>query len=290
MELIDMREPLHLESPAKVNLRLEILKKREDGYHELRTVLQKISLHDTLCFSLKKGKGISITTEHPNLPVGKNNLVYKAVQSMLKVSCYQGGVHGEIEKRIPIGAGLGGGSSNAATTLRALNQLLKLNLPQKELMGMGLEIGADVPFFFLKGAAIGSGIGERLKKKELPTLWYVLIYPNFEVSTRWAYQNFVLTNLQFHFNLHKFLKTPEGISSVLFNHLEEVVSRKYPQIGIMKNILFSVGALSALMTGSGPTVFGLFQDDKSATGAYEKIKKLVARRGWTVFKAHSMTA
>jgi 4-diphosphocytidyl-2-C-methyl-D-erythritol kinase len=209
---------------------------------------------------------------------------------MLKVSCYQGGVHVEIEKRIPIGAGLGGGSSNAATTLGALNQLLKLNLPQKELMGMGLEIGADVPFFFLKGAAIGSGIGERLKKKELPTLWYVLIYPNFEVSTRWAYQNFVLTNQEFHFNLHKFLKTPEGISSVLFNHLEEVVSRKYPQIGIMKNILFSVGALSALMTGSGPTVFGLFQDDKSATGAYEKIKKLVARRGWTVFKAHSMTA
>jgi len=290
MGLIDMREPLHLESPAKVNLRLEIMKKREDGYHELRTVLQKISLHDTLCFSLKKGKGISITTEHPNLPVGKNNLVYKAVQSMLKVSCYQGGVHVEIEKRIPIGAGLGGGSSNAATTLGALNQLLKLNLPQKELMGMGLEIGADVPFFFLKGAAIGSGIGERLKKEELPTLWYVLIYPNFEVSTRWAYQNFVLTNQQFHFNLHKFLKTPEGISSVLFNHLEEVVSRKYPQIDIMKNILFSVGALSALMTGSGPTVFGLFQDDKSATGAYEKIKKLVARRGWAVFKAHSMTA
>ena len=100
----------------------------------------------------------------------------------------------------------------------------------------------------------------------------------------------MLTNQQFHFNLHKFLKTPEGISSILFNHLEEVVSRKYPQIGIMKNILFSVGALSALMTGSGPTVFGLFQDDKSATGAYEKIKKLVARRGWAVFKAHSMTA
>jgi 4-diphosphocytidyl-2-C-methyl-D-erythritol kinase len=137
---------------------------------------------------------------------------------------------------------------------------------------------------------MGSGIGERLKKVELPALWFVLIYPNFEVSTRWAYQNFVLTNQQFHFNLHKFLKTPEGISNLLFNHLEEVVSRKYPQIGIMKNILFSVGALSALMTGSGPTVFGLFQDDKSATGAYEKIKKLVARRGWTVFKARSMTA
>jgi len=155
---------------------------------------------------------------------------------------------------------------------------------------MGLEIGADLPFFFLRGAAIGSGIGERLKKEELPNLWYVLIYPNFEVSTRWAYQNFVLTNQQFHFNLHKFLKSPEGISRILLNHLEEVVSKKYPQIGIMEKILFSAGALGALMTGSGPTVFGLFQDDKSATGAYAKIKKSVGRRGWVVFKAHSITA
>ena len=285
-----MKELLRLKSPAKVNLRLEILKKRKDGYHELRTVLQKISLHDTLSFYLKKEKGISITTGHPNLPVGKNNLVYKAAQSILKASDYQEGVHIEIKKQIPLGAGLGGGSSNAAATLKALNQLFKLNLPQKELMKMGLEIGADVPFFILEGAAIGLGIGEQLKKKELPSLWYVLIYPNFEVSTGWAYQNFVLTNQQFRFNLHKFLKTPEGISHILFNHLEEVISRKYPQIAIMKQILVSVGTLGALMTGSGPTVFGLFKDEKSSMRAYEKIKGRVARRGWIVFKAHSIPA
>ena len=283
-----MTETLHLESPAKVNLRLEILNKREDGYHELRTVFQKISLHDTLHFSLKKEKEISIATDHPNLPVGKTNLVYQAAQSMLKASDYQGGVHIEIKKQIPLGAGLGGGSSNAATTLKALNQLLKKSLSKRKLMEMGLEIGADVPFFIWEGAAIGSGIGEKLKKVTLPDLQYVLIYPNFEVSTRWAYQNFVLTNQRIHFNLHKFLKTPEGISSILFNHLEEVVSRKYPQIEVMKNSLLSKGALGALMTGSGPTVFGLFQDDKSATGAYEKIKKMVARRGWVVFKTYSI--
>jgi len=283
-----MTETLHLESPAKVNLRLEILNKRKDGYHELRTVFQKISLHDTLHFSLKKEKGISIATDHPNLPVGKTNLVYQAAQSMLKASDYQGGVHIEIKKQIPLGAGLGGGSSNAATTLKALNQLLKKSLSKRKLMEMGLKIGADVPFFIWEGAAIGSGIGEKLKKVTLPDLQYVLIYPNFEVSTRWAYQNFVLTNQRIHFNLHKFLKTPEGISSILFNHLEEVVSRKYPQIEVMKNSLLSRGALGALMTGSGPTVFGLFQDDKSATGAYEKIKKMVARRGWVVFKTYSI--
>jgi 4-diphosphocytidyl-2-C-methyl-D-erythritol kinase len=289
MNLIDMTETLHLESPAKVNLRLEILKRREDGYHELRTLLQKISLHDTLHFSLKKEKGVSINTDHPKLPIGKDNLVYKAAQSMLKVSDYKGGVCIEIEKRIPLGAGLGGGSSNAATTLKAMNQLLKSNLSKKELMEMGLEIGADVPFFFLEGAAIGLGIGEQLKKKELPILWYVLIYPNFEVSTRWAYQNFVLTNQQFHFNLHKFLRTPEGISRILLNHLEEVVSEKYPQISIMKKILLSAGALGTLMTGSGPTVFGLFPEGKSAAGAYEKIRKLVGRKGWVVFNTHSIT-
>jgi 4-diphosphocytidyl-2-C-methyl-D-erythritol kinase len=283
-----MTDLLLLESPAKVNLRLEILKKRRDGYHELMTILQKISLHDILHFSLKKEKGISITTGHPDLSVGKTNLAYRAAQSILKRSDYKGGVSIQIEKRIPLGAGLGGGSSNAATTMRALNQLLKLNLSTKRLMEMGLEIGADVPFFFLKGAAVGSGIGERLRRIQLPPLWYVLVYPNFEVSTRWAYQNFVLTNHRIRFNLHKLQRTPEGISRILFNHLEEVVSRKYPQIAIMKKVLFSAGALSALMTGSGPAVFGLFPQEKSAAGAYVKIKKLVSRRGWIVFRAYSV--
>src|SRR4030042_5296026 len=128
-----MTNTLHLESPAKVNLRVEILKKREGGYHELRTLLQKISLHDTLHSSLKREKGISITTDHPHLPVGRTNLVYKAAQSMLRNFDYQGGIDIRIDKRIPLGAGLGGGSSNAATTLKAMNQLLKLNLPQKRL-------------------------------------------------------------------------------------------------------------------------------------------------------------
>jgi 4-diphosphocytidyl-2-C-methyl-D-erythritol kinase len=285
-----MTDTFHLKSPAKVNLRLEILKKREDGYHELRTILQKINLHDLLHFSLKKERGISIKTNHPNLPVGKRNLVYQAVQSILKKSDYKGGVLIEIEKRIPLGAGLGGGSSNAATTLKAMNQLLKINLPKKELMAMGLEIGADVPFFFLEGAAIASGIGERLKKIELPWLWFVLIYPNFEVSTRWAYQNFILTKRRFHFNLHELLRTPKEISNLLWNDLEEVVSRECPQIGVMKKMLYSAGALGALMTGSGPTVFGVFSEEGGASEAYKKVKKMVRGRGWSVLNAYSIPA
>jgi len=283
-----MNDSISLESPAKVNLRLEILEKREDGYHELRTIFQKISLHDTLHFSLRNRRGVSIAADHPKLPVGKNNLVYKAAQSMLKGSGYKGGVDIEILKRIPLGAGLGGGSSNAAATLRALNHLLGMGLPTKELMAMGLGIGADVPFFFFKGAAIGSGIGERLKKVELPHLWYVLIYPNFEVSTRWAYQNLVLTNQQFHLNLRGLLKTPWGVSHILLNHLEAVVSKKYPEINLMKETLVSAGALGALMTGSGPTVFGLFNKESGSTAAYKKIKRMAEKKGWAVFRAHSL--
>jgi 4-diphosphocytidyl-2-C-methyl-D-erythritol kinase len=279
-----------LQSPAKVNLRLEILKRREDGYHELRTVFQKIDLHDTLHFSLRNEKGISIKADHPKLPLGKKNLVYKAAQSMFKVSGYRGGVHIEIEKKIPLGAGLGGGSSNAAATLTALNKLLEMRLSQRELMEMGLGLGADVPFFFLKGAAIGLGVGERLKRQKLPNLWYVLIYPNFEVSTRWAYQNFVLTKRRFHFKFHKLLKRPEEISSLLWNDLEGPVSKEYPEIGVMKRMLYSAGALGALMTGSGPTVFGIFSEKGDASKAYKKVKHMLRERVWRVLKAQSIIA
>jgi 4-diphosphocytidyl-2-C-methyl-D-erythritol kinase len=283
-----MVKALRLISPGKVNLRLEILRKREDGYHELRTLMQRISLSDTLSVSLKKEKGISISTDHPGLPTGRRNLVYRAAQMILKKSEYKGGLHIDIRKEIPLGAGLGGGSSNAATTLEALNRLLAIGLSTKELMKMGLGIGADVPFFFLRGAAVASGIGERLKKIKLPALWYVLINPNFEVSTRWAYQNFVLTKRHFHFNLQGLVKTPEGISRLLWNDLEGAVSHKYPQIEGMKKMLLSAGALGALMTGSGPTVFGVFSGKLEAEKAFEKLEHEVGRRGWIILKTHSL--
>lgn len=319
-----MADTLHLESPAKVNLRLEILKKREDGYHEIRTIFQKISLHDTLHFSLKRSRGIRITTDHPGLPTGKRNLAYQAVRSMLERLDYKGGVDVAIEKRIPLGAGLGGGSSNAATALKALNELLKMNLSRKELTETGAKIGADVPFFLFEGHAIGSGIGERLRKITLPTLWYILIHPDFEVSTRWAYQNFVLTHsaapsppfegevkkrrsgstlskpqhlywgvegltkTKYHFNLHGLLKSPNGVVRLLQNDLEGVVSTKHPEIALMKGMLISVGAMGAMMTGSGPTVFGLFPGEKKATEAYQQLKRKVRGRGWEVIQVHSM--
>jgi 4-diphosphocytidyl-2-C-methyl-D-erythritol kinase len=283
-----MAKALQLKSPAKVNLRLDVLKRRDDGYHEIRTIFQKISLYDTLSVSLKKEKGISITTDHPDLPVGKKNLVYRAAQVILKKSDYEGGLRIHILKKIPLGAGLGGGSSNAATILKALNQLLELHLPMKELMKMGLSIGADVPFFFLKGAAMATGIGEKLKTIELQDLWYVLINPKFQVSTRWAYQNFMLTKRHFHFNLQRLGRTPEGISRLLWNDLEGVVSKKYHEIKVMKQMLLSSGALGTLMTGSGPTVFGVFSIRKDAEKAFEKLRHKVKERGWMILMAHSL--
>ncbi len=280
---------LLLESPAKINLRLEILRRREDGYHEIRTIFQKISLSDKLLFTLKKKKGISITTNQPNLPVGRRNLVYRAAQLIIERTGFQGGIYIQIEKKIPLGAGLGGGSSNAATTLRALNHLLEANLSEKELMGMGKEIGADVPFFFLKGAAIGSGIGEKLKEVRLPDLWYILIYPNFEVSTAWAYRNYVLTKKKFQINLHQLPKSPKEVSKILWNDLEEVVSRKFPQILRMKEVLYAVGAEGALMTGSGPTVFGVFSKEGGAREAFKKLKPIAKGKGWLVLNVHNLS-
>jgi len=283
-----MIEPITLKSPAKINLMLEILKRREDGYHEIRTLFQKISLHDTLHISLKRGKGVCIRTDDPNLPTGRKNLVFQAVRTMLEKSGYQGGVEVLIEKKIPIGAGLGGGSSNAAAALKALNELLNLNLCKKELMAAGAQIGADVPFFLFEGAAFGSGIGERLRKITLPRFWYLLINPDFEVSTRWAYQNFVLTKTKYHFNLHGLLKSSRGLSGLLYNDLEGAVSAKYQEIALMKEMLLSSGARGALMTGSGPTVFGLFSGERKATEAFKQLEEKVRGRGWRIFQAHSI--
>ena len=285
-----MRGILRLESHAKVNLRLEILRKREDGYHDLRSIFQKISLCDTVSVSLTQDKAITVTSDHPDLPCGPRNLAYRAARAMLNEAGRGNGIRIEIEKRIPLGAGLGGGSSNAATTLMALNQLLGAGFSRKELKAIGLTIGADVPFFLMDGAALVYGIGERLRRIELPQLWFVLIYPNFEVSTRWAYEHVVLTKRQIDINLRRFVSSAKDISRILMNDLEEVVSRRYSQIRDMKKVLESAGARGALMTGSGPTVFGVFSTKGEAEEGYRKVRGVVKRKGWLVLRSQSLAS
>jgi 4-diphosphocytidyl-2-C-methyl-D-erythritol kinase len=283
-----MKKNLTAYSPAKVNLMLRIVGKREDGYHEIRTIFQKISLHDTLRFALRKEPGIVIRTNDPNLPTGNGNLIHRAASALLQRSAHRGGVSVTLLKKIPVGAGLGGGSSNAATALKALNHLLSLNLKPRELARFGLRVGADVPFFLMEGSALGTGIGDRLKKIVLPDLWYVLINPGFEVSTAWAYKNHVLTKGRNDYNILKFPRIPEEVPGFLWNDLEAVVCRAHPEVAVAKEILLSKGATGALMTGSGPTVFGIFRDEGGASKAFKKIKTKVTGKGWIVLKAHSV--
>lgn len=283
-----MEQTVFIEAPAKVNLRLEVLRERPDGYHEIRTIFQKISLSDTLRLSLRPRRGIRIRTDHPTLATGEQNLVYRAVKAFLKVTRIDIGVEIYLHKEIPVGAGLGGGSSDAAAGLEGLNRLLKTRLTRKRLMEIGRELGADVPFFLFDGSAIGRGIGDRLRKIELPPFHYVLIYPNFEVSTKWAYENLVLTKKRNRINLQWLLKSEERIPDLLFNDLERVVSQKYSEINLMKEMLLTAGARGALMTGSGPTVFGLFDGARDAREGFESLKRPVKAKGWRIFLAHSL--
>lgn len=279
---------IELLSPAKVNLRLEVLRRRGDGYHEIRTILQRISLSDRLSISLKREKGISVITDSPRLPVDEGNLAYRAASSLLEEAEARVGVEVHIQKRIPISSGLGGGSSNAASTLMGLNRILKLNFSKGRLMEIGARIGADIPFFMLERTAMATGIGEKLEPLEIrPSIWLVLVNPGWEVSTRWAYEglNFKLTKRPIHIKLPPFFSDIGQVAHILHNDLESVTIPAYPEIDGMKAELLSQGAMGSLMTGSGPTVFGLFPHNNEAESAYRKLNAKYGERRWTVYQA-----
>ena len=282
---------IELLSPAKVNLRLEVLKKRADGYHEIRTLVQRISLSDKLRISLKEDEGISVTTDSPRLPIGEENLAYRAASSLLEEAQTRAGIGLHIQKEIPISSGLGGGSSNAATILMGLNRILKLNFSKDQLMEIGTRIGADVPFFIFERTAIATGIGEKLQPAKIrPSIWLVLVNPSWEVSTRWAYEglNFELTKRAIHITLPAFFRDIGHVASILHNDLETVTIAAYPEIDGIKRELVSHGAAGSLMAGSGPTVFGLFPHKKGAQGAYRQLKAQYAERGWGVYLAKTI--
>jgi 4-diphosphocytidyl-2-C-methyl-D-erythritol kinase len=282
---------IELLSPAKVNLRLEVLEKRPDGYHEIRALVQRISLSDKLRISLKENEGISVTTDSPHLPIGEENLAYRAASSLLEAAQMRAGIGLHIQKEIPISSGLGGGSSNAATILMGLNRILKLNFSKEQLMEIGTRIGADVPFFILEGTAIATGIGEKLQPVEIRrSIWLVLVNPSWEVSTRWAYEglNFKLTKRSIHITLPAFFHDIGHVASILHNDLETITIAAYPEIDGIKRELVSHGAAGSLMTGSGPTVFGLFPQKRDAQGAYRRLKAQYAERGWGVYLAKTI--
>ncbi|HAO93397.1 MAG: 4-(cytidine 5'-diphospho)-2-C-methyl-D-erythritol kinase [Deltaproteobacteria bacterium GWB2_55_19] len=267
---------LTLSSPAKVNLFLKVLRKRSDGYHDIATLMQAVSLYDRVSVETGEGEGVTLWCSDPMLPDGSSNLAYRAADLYLKTTGVRKKVSIRIEKNIPVGAGLGGGSSNAATVLKALDELEGGRLGHERLLELSASLGSDCPFFISGKPAYAEGRGERLKPVDLPKFAYILINPGFQVSTAWAYSNLDLTkNCEDNILTHSG-KTPakaEDLKTLLVNDLEEVTLREYPVILGIKNALVESGAIASLMSGSGPTVFGVFNDRRGAEAALTPLRK-----------------
>jgi 4-diphosphocytidyl-2-C-methyl-D-erythritol kinase len=273
-------------SPAKVNLHLKILRKREDGYHDLATLMQRISLSDEMTFKTID-RGIILRCPGSPLLENPHNIAYRAAKALIDKTAWPHGIEITLKKNIPIAAGLGGGSSNAATTLLAVNELMGLPLKPEELMELGAQQGADVPFFIYKRTAWAYGIGDRLEDAPgIPPLFFLLINPGFELSTKTVYEklNFTLTKQTIHYSIPRFLNVQDVVKG-LHNDLEEVSIKLSPIIGKLKSLLLSHGALGALMSGSGPTVFGIFNSEQETIQAENALREV---GGWTLLGAHSL--
>jgi len=257
---------IFLKAYAKINIGLNIISTRQDGYHNIETILQQIDLFDEIVIRKNSGYQISIRSDNRKVPENKGNICYDAVKLIQQVSGIKEGVAIEIRKRIPIGSGLGGGSSNAASVLIGLQQLWHLQLTKEDLHELALKLGADVPFFLVGGTALATGIGEKLKPIDAPFNSYcVIIYPNIEISTTWVYKNFnfSLTKTKksiklSHIFFHRFHIS--NLKNVINNDLEEVVFQQYPILKEIKQLLYRKGAFFACMSGSGSTIYGLFKN------------------------------
>jgi 4-diphosphocytidyl-2-C-methyl-D-erythritol kinase len=252
-------------APAKVNLLLKITGQRVDGYHELVSILVPVALYDKLKIS-KLEKGLKVYWSGRKLPKGQNNLVNRAAVSFFEKSGIRKGAKITAIKRIPLSSGLGGGSSDAAATLKGLNQLWDNPLSIRDLERLALSLGADVPFFLLQRPAIARGIGEILEPiRDFPPFWYVIVSPNVMVSTAWAYKSIKLklTNKRRQ-NIIKDSGKALFNALALSNDLERVTFGRYPFLCSIKESLINLGALGALMTGSGPSLFGVFDSEKKA--------------------------
>ena len=264
---------------AKVNLSLDVLRKREDGYHILKMIMQNIDLYDLINLKITKGKDIVLSCNKKYVPEDKRNLVYKAAELFLKTYNIEKGIYISIKKNIPVAAGLAGGSSDAACTLKLMRDIFKPNLSDKELMKLGLKIGADVPYCILGGTALCEGIGEEVTPiKKFDNYILVLVKPGFGVSTKEVYKNIDVNKIYFHPNTENLIKGIKNndlqlVCKNMKNVLENVTLRKHKTIKSIKEEMMKYGAINSIMSGSGPTVFGIFEDMLSAQFCYDKMKE-----------------
>lgn len=262
-------ESIRLKARAKINLGLDVLRKREDGYHDVRMVMQTIGIYDRLIITRIPEEDIRIKSNLFFLPVNENNLIYKAAKLLKDSSGFAGGVEIDLNKFIPVSAGLAGGSTDAASTLFGLNRLFDLGLSTKELMELGVSIGADVPYCVMRGTALAEGIGEKLTAlPPLPRCWILIAKPPINVSTKLVYESLDMNGVDRHPELDGLIDAIKrqdinGVCSLMGNVLENVTVPLYPVIESIKNDMMDNGAINAMMSGSGPTVFGIFPDEET---------------------------
>lgn len=269
---------MKIKAYGKINLALDVVGKREDGYHLLRMIMQTVNIYDELTF--KQGaKGIRITTNKGSVPADESNLVYKAVKLFSDTYGIEVGLDIHIEKNIPVAAGMAGGSADAAAALRAMRELYKSDVTDKELMDLGVKIGADVPYCVIGGTALCEGIGELITPlSTFRNRLVVIVKPKFDVSTVDTYKKFRLDEVTEHPNVDALMYAMSKgdlrfVAQNMGNLLELVTVKEHKEIDEIKSFMVSCGALGSMMSGSGPTVFGLFENVEAAISCVEKLKE-----------------
>ncbi len=289
-----MGDEITLRAYGKINLGLDVIRKRPDGYHEVKMIMQTVSLYDNIRMKREPEPGIRIKTNFSFLPVGRENLVYQAAELLLSEAGIREGLSINLYKKLPVAAGMAGGSSDAAAVLAGVNRLFGLHYSRKALMERGLKLGADVPYCLMRGTALAEGIGERLTRlSPMPDCYILLAKPPVSVSTKFVYGNLKADSLAFHPDIDGMAEALSegslpGIVSRMGNVLETVTVPAYPQIQKLKDRMLEDGAGNALMSGSGPTVFGIFKEKEMADRAGERIRRAgLARQVYTVRPYHN---
>lgn len=264
---------------AKINIGLDVLRRRKDGYHEVKMIMQTVDICDDLLFEKTAQPGISIRIDHEDLPADQNNLIYKAADLLMREKGITEGVKITLTKRIPIAAGMAGGSSDGAATMRGLNRLFAMGYTTEELQKLGVKLGADIPYCIAGGTMLSEGIGEILSPLPAPpACCLVVAKPDINVSTKFVYENLHADSLTCHPDIDGMIEALkagdlQGVTDRMENVLETVTVKEYPVIEDIKALMRQEGAMNALMSGSGPTVFGIYTDQDKANQAAQEIER-----------------
>lgn len=270
---------MRLRAMAKINLGLDVIGKREDGYHEVRMIMQTVKMYDLLEIRKKQTPGISLSTNLPYVPSDERNLVYKAAKLLMDEFHVEEGLSMKLTKYIPVAAGMAGGSSDAAAAFVGVNRLFRLGLSQEELMERAVQVGADVPYCVMRGTALAEGIGEKLTPlPPMPESFVLIGKPGINVSTKTAYENLRLDSIKFRPDIDGMIGDIRNgdlyaMTEKMQNVFEPGIMGKYPVVGQIRDLMEERGALKAMMSGSGPTVFGIFEDRDKLNAAAAALKK-----------------